>query len=504
MVSSQYDAFLSDPCGFLQKLQNDVFANQNTPNFHTDFNIPQLIKNILQSEQDWNKIPSLQKYQRKLQDGQLVQLECMVQDTNFGHEFYVGAVKNTHDEWKSCRYSFLEEDNESERVEKLETALDERYSIYVTSIPGQEETYLQPISAEHSLKLDSSSAYQNRIFHSESIGAIVKCYGGVETEIHVCDALRIVGLYESPSEYTDDLPVVHMLYFENISNLPLRRLSPLENKTMREQTLAFMTRKLGDPIAAETLLLTLFGNVFNRTGGSAIGCMSLNLTNCNTIDVANVVSTLKQVCPRVYQETVSIERLNSVRFYPSSDGESLSTGVLQVSPGTVLVLDETQLNKGILNDTGVRNIAFLEQLITEQMLPFMFPFSQFEVPTNLRIVILSQTKSLLPSQVLYKYKKPIDDKEHSSSSSEPLEDGLIPAVFDYISQATLVTRIPDDVSKHIQDAFVQSRREGKAADEKTLGLQINASCLMAKSWGRNEVSYEDFDFVCDLFEHWSL
>lgn len=56
--------------------------------------------------------------------------------------------------------------------------------------------------------------------------------------------------------------------------------------------------------------------------------------------------------PRTVTQSVSIDALNTLTLYPSSDGEKLSPGVLQVSPSTTLLLDETELAEGQLGDTG--------------------------------------------------------------------------------------------------------------------------------------------------------
>lgn len=60
---------------------------------------------------------------------------------------------------------------------------------------------------------------------------------------------------------------------------------------------------------------------------------------------------------------MSIENMNSLRLIPQKNYQvnRITAGMLQLTPGTHLVLDETELRQGQLNHTGLFVVLFLRQ-----------------------------------------------------------------------------------------------------------------------------------------------
>ena len=109
------------------------------------------------------------------------------------------------------------------------------------------------------------------------------------------------------------------------------------------------------------------------------------------------------------------------RLAPRSRDETLDAGRLQLAPGTAVVVDLRTLGEGKLEDTGalvhlsgadrwkeadlrlpvrgppgVRNLRHLATAITQQKLAYEFPYSSFELDTDLNFVLLSEGKAILP------------------------------------------------------------------------------------------------------------
>ena len=118
--------------------------------------------------------------------------------------------------------------------------------------------------------------------------------------------------------------------------------------------------------------------VYFRTGkvsGLKIGQFALNVVNFpvikpdndvtpssnNKLEPRNIASKLvfELVEKLVYHCVgipLSIDLLNNTRFMPKSENENLQAGLLQLTDGTAVILDETGITEGTLGDLG-KNIT---------------------------------------------------------------------------------------------------------------------------------------------------
>ena len=60
---------------------------------------------------------------------------------------------------------------------------------------------------------------------------------------------------------------------------------------------------------------------------------------------------MSNILPKVHAIPMTLQTLNTEAFYPRKDDQLLS-GFLQVTRGTALLLDETALEEGTLNEQG--------------------------------------------------------------------------------------------------------------------------------------------------------
>ena len=136
-----------------------------------------------------------------------------------------------------------------------------------------------------------------------------------------------------------------------------------------------------------------------RRGALALGQLPINLVLPPSFPSGSIVSlraALSSVLPRFVALSLTIPSLNASPFFPRSVDESLQSGALQLPAGTAVLVDESALGEGTLKDAGVRNVHALTKVINEQTLGYVFPFSSFEFETDLKVVVLSRGKSLLP------------------------------------------------------------------------------------------------------------
>lgn len=83
-------------------------------------------------------------------------------------------------------------------------------------------------------------------------------------------------------------------------------------------------------------------------------------------------------------------------FRKDYDCNRLTSGVLQLSKNTHLVLDETQMQPGQLDNNGVLNIASIGNMIVSQRINYDFKFYKLDFDCDIPVLIFSEGTSLLP------------------------------------------------------------------------------------------------------------
>jgi Mini-chromosome maintenance replisome factor len=107
----------------------------------------------------------------------------------------------------------------------------------------------------------------------------------------------------------------------------------------------------GDTLAAHSLLLNLTSTLTHRIP-VPLGSLAMNIYSTSPEMVAKITAFVRSILPAVAVETMSIEALNKRRMYPKSDGETLSAGHGQLVPRTALLIDESKMQEGKLQDMG--------------------------------------------------------------------------------------------------------------------------------------------------------
>lgn len=214
--------------------------------------------------------------------------------------------------------------------------------------------------------------------------------------------------------------------------------------------------KAVDRTAAELLLLALIARVTSKAPGSVpLGTLSLNLLlpratpavalpaqngavngipngtvngthDTPTNGVQNgalnrsekrypaferLVKGIGRVIPLLVDVPLSMSLLSEHPFYPRSShvvassttpgahaGESLQSGLLQLAPSTMVLINEDTLEGGSLQDRGVKNLQALAETVKTQKLRYEFPYvsEDFGMETDLGFVVVGQGKTLLP------------------------------------------------------------------------------------------------------------
>ncbi|KAM9232935.1 mini-chromosome maintenance complex-binding protein [Leptosomus discolor] len=265
-----------------------------------------------------------------------------------------------------------------------------------------------------------------------------------------------------------------------VSNF-MSELSPV-----RAELLGFLTHALlGDSLAAEYLILHLISTVYARRDVLPLGKFTVNLSGCprNSVFTEHIYRIIQQLVPASYRLQMTIENMNHSRFIPHKDyaANRLVSGVLQLASNTSLVVDETQLEQGQLDTTGVHNVTALGNLITWQKVDYDFSYHQMEFPCNINVLITSEGRSLLPSDCQVHLQPqiiPPNMEEYMNS----LLTAVLPSVLNkfriYLSLLRLLDySISDEVTKAVEEDFVEMRKNDP---ESVTGDDLHRTLLVAR------------------------
>ncbi|KAG1713221.1 hypothetical protein DVH05_000941 [Phytophthora capsici] len=274
---------------------------------------------------------------------------------------------------------------------------------------------------------------------------------------------------------------------------------------MRKLLLDYLAQTVrGDTLAAEYLLLGLLSHVYSRADPSTpLGNLSLNLSldKLSTEEqkrsfLTEVQKTMTSLMPMVARVDLSLKELNSTKFVPHKDydREILLSGVLQVANGTAMLVDETALTAGQLNEQGVKNVAALQSLIDKMLLPYDFHYYNMDFPQDVAVVTVSEGKSILPVTVAV----PIIGTTEEKASTLPEEQVLeCFRLFLSVLRSFVVT-IGNEEAEMAEKHYVECRKSEKKVALEDLHRWLRLARLVALSRGEGHISKDSWNWMLEL------
>jgi len=248
----------------------------------------------------------------------------------------------------------------------------------------------------------------------------------------------------------------------------------------------------------------MVSRVHSRMDATALGNFSLGLSHvgvAHSNDVKAAIhaltSLLSELLPASATLDLSIERLNSRKFSPRKDYQvnRLVSGPLQLPTDTHLVLDETAMQAGKLNDHGCRNLRALQQVVLDQTVTYDFMYSTSDWPIDAPAVVVStgppmiKCKLQLPLQCTYSdgLSGPTattaqSTLAHSFATRLPQARGLIAAA------KYLPFTLSEAGSAAVEAHFVQARQQDKDISAEHLHAWITHARLLAVSHGETTLT----------------
>lgn len=261
----------------------------------------------------------------------------------------------------------------------------------------------------------------------------------------------------------------------------------------------------GDTLAAEYVICHLISSVYLRRDLLSLGSFPLNVTNfslekCPTF-TEDFYSIFSSLLPKTHLLGITLDDLNNLNLVPKKDYDCnrLTSGILQLSDNTHLVLDETKLTSGQVSPNGRRNYDAISTLINHQKVTYDFKFYTMEFQTDIPILILSETKSMIPCdrQVLLE----------KSPESEALYTEILEATRQYLRDEARISNIRNylKISRHreieienkisdvIQEDFVKMRQSDKSTTAEDLHSLMVLARLLSLSHSRDKLTVEDWN-----------
>jgi len=341
--------------------------------------------------------------------------------------------------------------------------------------------------------------WEERRGHGASTACIVKLYDGDAEALRICETVEILGVLCINPEMANlggevdpmfggdarhpstalvprlhavlvrKLPFYHPMLPYTPDWLSEARLaaayqaqfsSPDAVAAARAAAVAQLTRGLGgDAVAAEYVLMLLVSRSFAKHGDKSLGCWSLNLARWpQDLQVAELGRAAAELAPRVVQLELNSKSLNERKWRPTKDFEAnrLVAGQLQLAPGTLLVVDETSLAEGQVGVHGLKALAAITGVVTDQVLSCDFQVQDVNVPLELSCIMVSQGKSIIKGVDAL---LPVRCAPSPALPQDAVPLDAVRLLLGLVTRTAKAMNIPDDVAKQISTDFAEVRRK---------------------------------------------
>ncbi|KAF9548396.1 hypothetical protein EC957_006612 [Mortierella hygrophila] len=510
-----------------------------------DFGVTKHFQELFDTREKLSKIPVLDAQSiNTLPLNSLVRFRCMVQDTELSQEvaLFASTISNKPDGEEAfvChRYSDGPHEDQMLASHQNQELMDLRSSYYCVSVPGQSQWVKdadKPAgldAALQDLKLEETKASEviaERFpFPAVSHFAAVVKTTSSDVSIGVADMVEVIGVlgasdkvssgdsfdFQEESAAGPRIPTVHAILMNKVDDHGHPELTmngrPTEGdleklvkdaKTIREELIQYIAQAVrGDKFAAELVLLHLLARVYSRPSGAVLGKFSLNLkdSTANSPVAKSLEKVVKSVLPKVHAIPMTLTNLNKNYFYPRGE-EHLCSGMLQVTRGTLLLLDETAMEEGTLVDQGIKNLKAVTDVSLYQTLNYVFPYNHLEFQTDISLLIISFGSSLVPVDCgIALTPEPSTPEQQSEPTEEKLQ-----SFRRYISALRLAEyKFSEDMAKEIETEFMEQRKAASAAGSalitpNDLALNISLARLVALSKGELTLNRECWDHAVSL------
>ncbi|KAK4468986.1 hypothetical protein MN116_000128 [Schistosoma mekongi] len=384
--------------------------------------------------------------------------------------------------------------------------------------------------------------------NDQKIGAVLRVYNStIQTQLKINDIIEVYGILEHArlcdalsedsceveEKCNEPLPRVHAIVVHPLThNNPLVRDESSTSKNYNEirsiriKLLKILTSLFsGDEIVAEYVLLHLVSTRLftdspypNHLPAMNIHSSRSVVTKSSSSDIDSF-STDKHVLVKLYNRLHSflpqlVTHLATVELTVKSlnDGPCLfpirdmnkghlNPGRLQLPQGTEILVNETEMDSGQLQQKGLLNFQALNSVAINQRLSYDFQFYTQDWDTNVRVLILSVVPSLIKSVLSLPWEpqtsEDVDNNPNSNISESEWND--MRKYLTVLSISNENYSMDLELQERINQDFVQWRRNKSTyieADEfATMLCLLRFHCL---TWGLLSPTLEHWLHIVEL------
>lgn len=202
---------------------------------------------------------------------------------------------------------------------------------------------------------------------------------------------------------------------------------------------------------------------------------------------------------RIAPEVTTSNNDPNLEEYQCFGDLGLKWGILQLAESTGVIIDETTLESGKLNEKGVRNYSRLYSAVNDATLHYNFEYCSTPIPINYKFLVVSQRLTILK----VKFKVPISIK-NAQYTATPIGQReihwlrhavMLAEVSDFVIKPDMV----DFISKQYADRREKaSRRNEPLTTELELLGELDIARLIALSNKRTYLNLDDWNSATSL------
>ncbi|XP_030376976.1 mini-chromosome maintenance complex-binding protein isoform X2 [Scaptodrosophila lebanonensis] len=287
-------------------------------------------------------------------------------------------------------------------------------------------------------------------------------------------------------------------------------IPPKSQETVhKEMRILFKLCLFDDDLAAEYLISHLISTVYSRAQMQSIGKFSLNICNLPTEGLQEYTIKLYKIMelllPASHYIPMTLDTMNTSAFAPIKDYDTnkLVSGMLQLAPHTHLVLDETRMQPGKLESSGVLGMQHLSHLIKNQQLKCDFKFFHLDYNVDIPVMILSEGRSMLPCDFCLPVNADAKSVEMFEESFKAALHYLNPDRLlqfrNYLTQARISQfNVSDDHTTMIQEDFVEMRKSNAKSNADDLHGLLVLSRLLGIARGKADLDKETWQLATEF------
>ncbi|XP_034951618.1 mini-chromosome maintenance complex-binding protein [Chelonus insularis] len=301
------------------------------------------------------------------------------------------------------------------------------------------------------------------------------------------------------------IPRVHAIIAKPLLLIPELTMQPefLSHINMVRGDLHMVLSQLlfGDNLAADFVICHLLSSVYMRRDFLCLGNFPLNITNFPrkfSTFPKDIYNFLSKIVAKSHYFECTLDALNELSLVPKKDYDSnrLTSGMLQLSKNTHLIIDETNLTSGQVSVSGQLNYRAISDLARFQKLSYDFKFYALDYETDIPVLILSKVKSFIPCIMQIPLKSDPETEDMYAQVVEAANQYLsgenrLNNIRYYLESCRRITFVPgEDICSVIQEDFVELRKVNKFVTADNLHSMIVFAKLMAMSYGEDSLTVE--------------